>query len=196
MGEGATGRSADTARSLGLSDAAVILAKDGDTDFACWARCGCVGMLLSSLGALGALPNALSRSSFGNSRLLGTVGRLAISPGRTHCILLGPPPIGALGAGKLGLSDGGYIGGGRDAIGVLSAFGPVGILAGKLLGDVLIKVAFPLLLRGPSVVGNALGDASIGAYCESWALGTDGDALARSAACGATGGGRGFGAGP
>ena len=197
LGEGARGRSADTARSLGFSGPADTLEKDGDTDLAWCARCVCVTVtLFSSLGALGAVPNARSRSSLGNSRLVGTIGRLGMRPGRTHCMLLGPPPIGALGAGKPGLSDGGYIEGGRVAIGVLSAFGPVGILAGKLLGDVLIKEALPLPLRDPSAVGSPLGDVSLGAYCGSWALEKDGDALARSAACGATGGARGLGAGP
>lgn len=41
--------------------------------------------------------------------------------------------MGALGVGKFGLSEGGYIGDGLGAIGgALSALGPVGMLAGRL----------------------------------------------------------------
>ena len=86
--------------------------------------------------------------------------------------------------------------GGRAAIGVLSALGPVGILAGKLFGDVLLE-ASPLPLRGPSGGGSiALEDVSLEAYKGSGALENDGDTLALRAACGAIGGGRGLGAGP
>ena len=42
----------------------------------------------------------------------------------------------------------------------------------------------------------ALGDASLGVYCESVAREKDGDAFARNAACGAVGGARSLGAGP
>jgi|TARA_R110002003_G_scaffold159_4_gene13757 hypothetical protein len=76
-------------------------------------------------------------------------------------MLFGPPMMGALGAEKAGLSAGGYIGGGRGAIGVRSAFGPVGMLAGKLFGDVLTEEVAPI--RGPSAEEIALGDASLGA---------------------------------
>lgn len=90
------------------------------------------------------MPNDLSRSSCGNSRLAGIVGRFGINPGRNHWLLFGPAPISARGAGKFGLSAGGYIGGGLGAMGVLSAFGPVGIFAGKLFGEVLTANAPPL----------------------------------------------------
>lgn len=56
---------------------------------------------------------------------------------------------------KPDLSGGAYGRGGRDAIGVLSAFGPVGILAGKLFGDVL-EEASPLPLRGPNGGGGTV----------------------------------------
>jgi hypothetical protein len=121
-------------------------------------------------------------------------GRLGMRPGLTHCMLFGPPLIGALGAEKASRSWGGYIGGGLGAIGVRSAFGPVGIFAGKLFGDVLTMGAFPL--RVPATKEFALGDASRGAYGGNGALENCGDVLLRSAACGAIGGGRGLGAGP
>jgi hypothetical protein len=79
-------------------------------------------------------------------------------PGLTHCMLFGPPLIGALGAEKASRSWGGYIGGGLGAIGVRSAFGPVGIFAGRLLGDVLTAGGAPL--RGPLTEEFALGDPS------------------------------------
>lgn len=78
-------------------------------------------------------------------------------------------------------------------MGVRSAFGPVGILAGKLFGEVLTG-APPF--RGPRAAPMALGDASCGACGGNGALANCGDALARNAACGAIGGGRGLGAGP
>lgn len=116
-------------------------------------------------------------------------------PGLTHCILFGPPLIGALDAENGTRSEGGYIGGGRGAMGVRSAFGPVGILAGKLLGEVL--TAETPALRGPRTAAEfALGDASRGAYGGNGALENCGDVLLRNAACGAIGAGRGFGAGP
>jgi hypothetical protein len=49
---------------------------------------------------------------------------------------------------------------GRGAIGVRSAFGPVGILAGKVFGDVLTEEVLPLPLRGPKAEGAALGETS------------------------------------
>jgi hypothetical protein len=150
LGEGATGRSAETARSLGLSGSFVMRENDGDTDLACEFRCSCVAeTLCSSRGALGAVPNGRSRSSAGNSRLVGTNGRLELNPGRTHCILLGPPFNGPLTGGKPGLSDCGYDGSGLGAIGVRSAFGPVGIFAGKVCGEVFIAELPPFPLRGP-----------------------------------------------
>lgn len=88
------------------------------------------------------------------------------------------------------------MGGGRGAIGALSALGPVGILAGKLFGEVFIEAEPPLPTRDPMVGGSALADASLCAYWGSCALEKDGDALARNAACGAVGGTRGLGAGP
>ena len=51
---------------------------------------------------------------------------------------------------------------GLEAIGVLSAFGPVGILAGRLVGDVLSVEAAPTLLRGPRGAGIPVGEASLG----------------------------------
>lgn len=97
---------------------------------------------------------------------------------------------------KTGRSDGTYAGAGRAAMDVLSALGPVGILAGKLFGDVLIEVS-PLLLRGPKAGGGAvLEDVSLGAYEGRGVLENDGDTLVLMAACGAVGGGRGRGAGP
>ena len=111
-------------------------------------------------------------------------------------MLFGRSPIGALGAVKLGLSNGGYIGGGRGATSALSALGPVGILDGKLLGEVWIEEAPPLPLRGPRAADIALGDASLGANGGCGFRGKDGDTFARSTACGADGGTRGFGAGP
>jgi hypothetical protein len=195
FGEDAIGRSREAARSRGLFDSAVARGKDGDSDFAIGGRCIWeLDALVSSLGALGGVPNDRSRSSTGNSRLLGTEGRLGIRPGLTHCILLGPPLIGALGAEKPSRSGGGYIGGGRGAIGVRSAFGPVGIFAGKLFGEVLAGAAPPL--RGPRAEAFALGDASRGAYGGKGALENCGDAFVRKAAWGAMGGGRGLGAGP
>jgi hypothetical protein len=194
FGAGATGRSAETARSLGLSESATPLGKDGDSDFAKCMRCDWVAnVLASSLGAFGAAPNDRSRSSLGNSRLLGTEGRFGIRPGLTHCMLLGPPLMGARGAEKEDRSGGGYIGGCLGAIGVRSAFGPVGMLAGKLLGEVPTEAP---ALRGPKPALMALGDASRGACGGNGVLANCGDALARNAACGAIGGGRGLGAGP
>jgi hypothetical protein len=121
-------------------------------------------------------------------------GRFGMRPGLTHCMLFGPPLIGALGAEKASRSCGGYIGGGRGAIGVRSAFGPVGMFAGKLFGEVFTADVPPL--RGPLAEEFALGDASRGVYGGKGALENCGDALVRNAACGATGGGRGLGAGP
>jgi hypothetical protein len=162
FGEGATGRSAEAARSRGLLESIDARENDGDSDFAACARWDwMLEVLASSLGAFGAVPNDRSRSSWGNSRLLGMEGRLGMRPGLTHCMLFGPPLIGALGVEKAGRSWGGYIGGGLGAIGVRSAFGPVGMFAGKLFGDVLTMGAPPL--RGPATKEFALGDASRGA---------------------------------
>jgi hypothetical protein len=62
--EGATGRSAEAARSRGLFDSVVALEKDGDSDFAAMSRWDWVlEKLDSSLGAFGAVPNDRSRSS-------------------------------------------------------------------------------------------------------------------------------------
>lgn len=145
-------RSADAARSRDLSGSKPR-GPEGETDFACCTCAACAVMtLLSNFGALGGAPNDLSRSSFGNSRLVGMVARFGISPGRTHCMLFGPPAIGARGAEKFGRSEGGYIAGGLGAIGVLSALGPVGMLAGKLFGDVLIVIAPALTTRSPVLV--------------------------------------------
>jgi hypothetical protein len=70
--------------------------------------------------------------------------------------------MGALGALKPGLSGCAYGIGGRGAIGVLSALGPVGMLAGRFFGDVLIE-ASPLPLRGPDGGGGTvLDDTSLG----------------------------------
>lgn len=70
------------------------------------------------------------------------------------------------------------------------------MLTGKLFGDVLVE-ASPLPLRGPRGGGGAvLEGASLGAYEGSGARENEGDTLARMAACGAVGGGRGLGAGP
>lgn len=78
----------------------------------------------------------------------------------------------------------------------LSALGPVGILAGKLFGDVFIE-ASPLLLRGPRGGGGAILECvSLGAYEDRGGLENEGDTLAPIAACGTLGGGRGRGAGP
>jgi hypothetical protein len=77
-------------------------------------------------------------------------------------MLLGPAPIGALGAEKLDLSVGGYIAGGLVAMVVLSALGPVGMLAGKLLGEVIMDEETPLPLRGPKGGGATLGEVSLG----------------------------------
>lgn len=160
FGEGATGRSADAARSRGLFASVDAREKDGDSDFADWRRCGWTpAVLVSSLGALGAVPKDLSLSS--NSRLEGIDGRFGIRPGLTHCMLLGPPLIGARGAENEGRSVGGYIEGGLGAMGVRSALGPVGILAGRLFGDVLTSGGPPL--REPRPDECALGDASRGA---------------------------------
>jgi hypothetical protein len=97
-------------------------------------------------------------------------------------MLLGPPLGGTLAEEKLDLSDEAYGGRGLATIGVLSAFGPVGILAGKLFGDVLTAEAPPLPPRGPNGGAAALGDASRGLYCGRVALETDGDTFSRSAA--------------
>lgn len=79
---------------------------------------------------------------------------------------------------------------------VLSALGPVGMLAGRLFGDVFIE-ASPLLLRGPKGGGGAvLRGASLEAYDGRGALENEGETLALRAACGAVGGGRGRGADP
>jgi hypothetical protein len=153
-----------------------------------------VEVLVSSRGAFGAVPNDRSRSSVGNSRLLGIEGRLGIKPGLTHCILFGPPLIGALGGANTGRSEGAYMGGGRGAIGVRSAFGPVGMLAGKLFGEACMEEGTPPL-RGPNP-GFELEATSCGTWGGNGALGNCGDALVRKAACGAIGGGRGLGAGP
>lgn len=182
LGEGMTGLSADKARSLGRSGSA-DLENEGETDFACDVRWGCVAdTLFSSLGALGAFPNGRSRSSVGNSRLVGMEGRLDVKPGRTHCMLFGPPLKGPLARGNPGLSGWLYGGGGRGAIGVLSAFGPVGMFAGRLLGEVLTAGPLPLPTRGPNVEGAAFGDASRGEYGGRVALEKEGDTLARRAA--------------
>jgi hypothetical protein len=195
FGDDAVGRSAETARSRGLLSSAEARAKDGDSDLADCTRCGWeLVPVVSSLGAFGAVPKDRSRSSFGNSRFAGIEGRFVIRPGRTHCMLLGPPLIGALGAENGRRSGGGYIGGGRGAMGVRSAFGPVGIFAGKLLGDVLTGAA--PVLRGPRAAAFAIGDASRGAYGGNGVRENWGEALGRNAACGAIGGGRDFGAGP
>ena len=87
--------------------------------------------------------------------------------------------------------------GGREDMGALSAFGPVGMLAGRLFGEVLTEEGKPpLLTRGPKLGGTALGEASRWVYCGSCALAKEGDALARSAAWGPLGGTRGLGDGP
>jgi hypothetical protein len=183
LGEGAAGRSADAARSLGRSDSVDMRENDGDTDFACEFRWVCVAeTLFSSRGALGAVPNGRSRSSAGNSRLVGTEGRFELNPGRTHCILFGPPLNGPLTGGKPGRSDCGYDGSGLGAIGVRSAFGPVGMFAGKLCGEVFIAEPPPLPPRGPKPEGFAPGDASRGTYCGKVALENEGDTLTRRAA--------------
>jgi len=108
LGDGTTGRSADAARSRsrGRSASAETRENEGDTDFACEVRCDCAAeTLFSSLGALGAVPNGRSRSSAGNSRLVGIDGRLELKPGLTHCMLFGPPVKSPLGGGKPDRSD-------------------------------------------------------------------------------------------
>ena len=81
-------------------------------------------------------------------------------------------------------------------MGVLSALGPVGMLAGKLFGDVLMD-ASPLPLRGPDGGGGiAPGGTSLGEYGCSGVLENDGETVALRAACGPVGGGRARGAGP
>lgn len=127
-------------------------------------RCGSEAeMLVSSLGALGAVPYGRSRSSE-SSRFAGTVVLLfKFRPGLTHCMLLGGPPRGILGE-KPERSAGGYIGG-LTPIGLLrSALGPVGIFAGKLFGEVLLFIIeggpLPLVLLEPTVGCIAPGDAS------------------------------------
>jgi hypothetical protein len=73
--------------------------------------------------------------------------------------------MGILDGWKPGRSGGGYIDEGRAAIAfALSAFGPVGILAGRAFGDVFSDKAlpFPLPLRDPIGGGIAPGDASRG----------------------------------
>lgn len=140
---------------------------EGETDLAFSARWDSgAETLASSLGAFGAVPKARSRSSVGNSRLVGIVDRLfKFNPGLTHCMLLGGPFIGIRGGGKPGRSEGGYIGG-RAAIEFpLSAFGPVGMFAGSVFGDVLVSIVdapLPLPLRGPIAGCSALGDGSRG----------------------------------
>lgn len=105
LGEGTAVRSADEARSLGPSVSFDTLENEGDTDFACGVLCGCVAeTLFSSLGALGAFPNDRSRSSVGNSRLVGIDGLFVVNPGRTHCMLFGPPLKGPLARGNPDLS--------------------------------------------------------------------------------------------
>jgi hypothetical protein len=83
-------------------------------------------------------------------------------------MLFGPPLIGARGAENEDRSGGGYIGGGLEAMGVRSAFGPVGILAGKLFGEVLTEETLPL--RAPNDALMVLGDASRGAWGGNGAL--------------------------
>lgn len=79
---------------------------------------------------------------------------------------------------------------------VRSALGPVGILAGKVLGDVLTEEVLPLPLRGPKAEGAAPGETSRAACGGNGGRENCGDAFARNPACGAMGGGRGFGAWP
>lgn len=80
---------------------------------------------------------------------------------------------------------------GRGAIGgALSALGPVGMLTGRLLGEVLNDMA----CLGPE--GTAPGDASLGAYGAATGLTNDGDRFERSPACGPVGGARTRGANP
>lgn len=81
----------------------------------------------------------------------------------------------------------------------LSAFGPVGIFAGRDFGEVLMDRGPPpmLLLREPMGVGIALGDESRGASRETYGrcagLGNEGETLGRS---GPVGGGLLRAAGP
>lgn len=83
-------------------------------------------------------------------------------------MLFGPPLIGARGAENEDRSGGGYIGGGLAAMAARSAFGPVGILAGKLFGEVLTEET--PALRGPKAALTVLGDASRGAWGGNGAL--------------------------
>lgn len=102
-------RSADAALPFGLSMSLEERKNEGVPNWACCTRCGWIveaELPKSSFGAFGMDPNDRSRSSAGNSLFVGTLGRFGIRPGRTHCILFGPPPMGALGALKPGLSDG------------------------------------------------------------------------------------------
>lgn len=85
---------------------------------------------------------------------------------------------------------------GRGAMDVLSALGPVGILAGRFGGDVLTAEGIPLPPRGPRGAGGTLEGVSLGAYCESVARGMEGEAFARNAACGTVGGTRDLNDGP
>ena len=80
-------------------------------------------------------------------------------------MLFGALPKGILGAGKPGRSEGGYIGDWRATIEfALSALGPVGMFAGKLLGDVFMvnALTLPLPPRGPPTGGIAPGEESRG----------------------------------
>ena len=80
-------------------------------------------------------------------------------------MLFGAGPRGALGGAKPVRSCGGYIDEGRADIdpGALAALGPVGILAGKVFGEVFVDELPPgpvLPLRGPSCGGIAPGEES------------------------------------
>lgn len=72
------------------------------------------------------------------------------------------------------------------------------MFAGRVFGEVLTVGTLPVLIlrEAPSVDAAPLGEGSRGAYGGNGALENCGEVLARRAACGATGGARGFGAGP
>ena len=171
FGEGILRYSAD-ARRLPVADVSTCgLTNEGEPGLDVSDRCNSeAGVLDSSLGAFGVEPYGRSRSSAGSSRLAGMEGArlFRFSPGLTHCMLFGGTPSGIRDPEKPGRSEGGYMDG-LAAIGLfLSALGPVGMLAGKDLGEVLLLIPedgpLPLVLRAPIVGCIAPGDASLDTF--------------------------------